>query len=185
MKKAVFLVATQYDNLGDLIINKGLIDELTKHVELYVDAQNISDEFQKHFLSNDLVKILKDERGFTFKNATVLKYLFSSEKSFSYLFKSPGPIGYIKVKNLKNRIRRYVYNQIFETTHKKDIKSYVIGSEASFKNDTEKQGYATFGRYFHKHLLRSKSNVELIKSIGIENVEDLIADLKQAFEMYC
>lgn len=171
MKKAVYLVATQYDNLGDLIINKCLIDELTKHVDLYVDTQNVSEEFSKQFLSNDKVKPLKKEYGFTFKNLTLLKYIFSPQQTFTYFFKSPGPIGYKKVKTFKDKIRRYIYNLIFETTSKKGIKSFVIGSEATFKNEYEKLGYAKFGKHFHKHLLRSKSNVDLIKSVGINNVE--------------
>ncbi|WP_373941208.1 hypothetical protein OEG92_15795 [Polaribacter sejongensis] len=36
--KIYFLVATQHDNLGDLLINKMLINEISKYGTVYVDA---------------------------------------------------------------------------------------------------------------------------------------------------
>ncbi|MEG3658575.1 polysaccharide pyruvyl transferase family protein [Arenibacter palladensis] len=176
MKKAVFLVATQYDNLGDLIINKCLIDELTKHVDLHIDTYNTSEEFIKCFESNSKVNFLKKSYGFSFKNASLLKYLFSDKVRFNYLFKSPGPIGYAKSSGIEDRIRGFVFNQIFKTAHNKGCKSYVIGSEVHLRNESEVKGYQKFSKYFYKHLVRSKANVKFLKSIGIDQA-DYIPDL--------
>ncbi len=176
MKKAVFLVATQYDNLGDLIINKCLIDELTKHVELHVDSHNTSEEFVKYFELNDKVKFLKKSHGFSFKNASILKYLASNKIKFSYLFKSPGPIGFTEPSGIKDRVRGFVFDQIFKTTHNRGCKAYVIGSEVSLKNEIEIKEYQNLSKYFHQHMVRSKSNVEFLNSIGVDNA-NYIPDL--------
>ncbi|MDX1766550.1 MAG: polysaccharide pyruvyl transferase family protein [Arenibacter troitsensis] len=171
MKKAVYIVATQYDNLGDLIINKCLIDELTRYVDLYVDSHNISDDFIKCFELNDKVNFLKKNYGFSFKDLTLLKYLLSEKIKFEYLFKSPGPVGFTKPSGINDRIRGFVFNQIFKTTRNKGCKSFVIGSEITLKNDFETKGYRKFSKYFYHHLVRSKANVDLLKSIGIDQAE--------------
>ena len=48
-----FICATQPSNLGDLIINKMLIDELCRYGNVYVDAYGIPAEFKSIILRNN------------------------------------------------------------------------------------------------------------------------------------
>ena len=50
--KIAYIVATQYDNVGDLLINKCLIDELSLHGKVYLDTKNVPKEFKNELLKN-------------------------------------------------------------------------------------------------------------------------------------
>ena len=45
MKKILYIVATQYDNMGDLLINKCLVDELTVYGHVYLDTKKVPEQF--------------------------------------------------------------------------------------------------------------------------------------------
>lgn len=47
-----FICASRYDNLGDLIINKLLIDELCTYGTVYVDTYHVPFHFVNYLLSN-------------------------------------------------------------------------------------------------------------------------------------
>lgn len=47
-----FICATQPTNLGDLVINKMLVDELCRYGKVFVDAYGLPEEFTKYLFEN-------------------------------------------------------------------------------------------------------------------------------------
>lgn len=171
MKKAVFIVATQYDNLGDLIINKCLIDELSKHVILYIDAANVPDKFIKELKTNPRLKFLNEDYGFSFKNITIYKFFTSYSKEFSFLFKSPGPMVYRKKSSFKSKLRSLVFKLIYRKMYSTGVKSYVIGSEITFESQELIPKFLEGNYMWEKFLVRSESNMAYLQSLGVNNAE--------------
>lgn len=62
-----FICATQYTNLGDLMINKLLIEELCKYGKVYVDASSVPSSFKKPLLENPNSIDVFNEYGITVK----------------------------------------------------------------------------------------------------------------------
>ena len=90
-----FICATQPDNLGDLIINKMLIDELSIYGYVYLDAWGIPDEFKLPLLENENV-IDVSNFIFTVKRRS-LRYLFLyifflKRKNVKLISRSSGPL---------------------------------------------------------------------------------------------
>ena len=129
MKKAAYIIATQYNNLGDLVINKCLIDELSKYVELYIDTNNVSTEFLQNILKNDQIKTLEEHYRFSFKNWSILKYFIFLKKRFKYVFKSPGPMVYTSSGGIMGKIKGGIIESIFKVNKSAGGKSFVIGCE--------------------------------------------------------
>lgn len=171
MKKAVFIVATQYDNLGDLIINKCLIDELSKHVVLYIDTVNVPDKFVKELKTNPKLKFLAEDYGFSFKNKSIYKFFKSYSKEFSFLFKSPGPMVHRKKSSIKNQLRALVFQLIYKKMYSSGVKSYVIGSEITFESNELIPKFLEGNYMWEKLLVRSESNLAYLQSLGIDNAE--------------
>ena len=90
-----FICATQYTNLGDLIINKMLVDELSKYGKIYLDDYNVPLDFKKPLLENPGI-VDTAEIGLTIKSPSVKSFfrflkLIKTER-ISFLTRSPGPL---------------------------------------------------------------------------------------------
>src|SRR5690606_19192631 len=84
---------TQYDNLGDLLINKCLVDELSKFGEVFIDSKNVPDEFiEKLLFETKNVRLMREITRFSFKGLGFIRLPFF-RSPFTHLFKSPGPFG--------------------------------------------------------------------------------------------
>ncbi|WP_158976820.1 polysaccharide pyruvyl transferase family protein [Cellulophaga sp. L1A9] len=171
MKKAAFIIATQYDNLGDLIINKCLIDELTKHVELYIDTKNVSKEFINDIEKNKKIKSLKKEYKFSFKDPSFFKFIFKYKSEFSYIFKSPGPVFYRNKTSFKSKIRGKVFQIIYNQLKSSGGKTFIIGSEITIESKNLNNTFIASTKYVEKFLVRSKKNTEFLQSLDIKNSE--------------
>lgn len=91
-----FICATQPSNLGDLIINKMLIDELCRYGNVYVDAYGIPAEFKSIILRNnnaiDVDGYLNiTVKRFGIKNVLRLIKLVNNNK-IKLLTQTPGPM---------------------------------------------------------------------------------------------
>lgn len=91
-----FICATQYTNLGDLMINKLLIEELCKYGKVYVDASSVPSSFKKPLFENPNSIDVFREYGFTVK-ALSPKALFRyvglvHRENVSLITRSPGPL---------------------------------------------------------------------------------------------
>lgn len=90
-----YICATQTNNLGDLMINKMLVDELCKYGKVYLDAFGIPDEFKAPLLNNKNV-IDVSTLGFTVKRLSInniYKYIaLLSKNDIKLITRSPGPL---------------------------------------------------------------------------------------------
>lgn len=171
MKKndMLYIVATQYDNLGDLIINKCMVDEIAKHGTLYLDTKNVSAEFQEVLLDNANVKPLSTITDVSLKGKGALSIPFVSKLKFDFLFKSPGPFGGIK--SFGEFMRYWVFYYIFSTMKAKGCKSYFLGIDFLIQSKYDSIMQKMFSGVIGGFFLRSKKNVAVLKEGGIKNVE--------------
>lgn len=89
-----FLCATQPYNVGDLLINKMLIDELCKYGTVYVDCYNIPDTFKCYILENNNAIDVYKMSGFSVKNGDIISFcFFLLRNNIKYFTQSPGPLG--------------------------------------------------------------------------------------------
>jgi hypothetical protein len=89
-KKIYYLLATQHGNMGDLLINKMLIDELTKYGDVYVDCAGVNDKFKEFIFKKKNVYSANDYFNASLKRISFFKVLFQM-KEFEYFFRTPGP----------------------------------------------------------------------------------------------
>lgn len=93
--KTYFICATQTSNLGDLVINKMLIDELCKYGCVYLDASNLPLDFKRPLLENQNI-IDTADLGVTVKSPSfngIFKFLkLIKTEHISFLTRSPGPL---------------------------------------------------------------------------------------------
>lgn len=90
-----FICATQTSNLGDLMINKMLVDELCNYGIVYLDALGVPDEFKKPMLANNNV-IEVSQYGFSVKRLSVKNLFkfasFIKKNDVRLITRSPGPL---------------------------------------------------------------------------------------------
>jgi hypothetical protein len=172
--KIVFIVATQYDNVGDLLINKCLIDSLSKHSNVYLDTKNVPNSFKKLLLAGTQnVNELSSITPYSFKGIGFIHLLFSSIR-ITHLFKSPGPFG--SNGNKKVFFKNMMIGFIFYLFKLKLVKSYLVGNDVLFKSRLDKFALYFFSKNTTKILCRSHSNVVSLQKAGIKNV-DYIPDM--------
>lgn len=167
--KALFIVATQYDNLGDLIINKCLIDELAKHTAVFLDLKSGNEGFNQPLLESKNVYSLYKQYGFSFRNTSCLKYFISYKKEFNYLFKSPGPIIYKIKPSFKEILRNKVLALLYGFFSRHGDMS-IIGSEVSLESDRLENSLKGL-RKVKNLLLRSKDNVKYLRTLNFKNAK--------------
>lgn len=167
-KNAVVVLATQPSNMGDLLINKSLTDNLSKYVNLYIDDKGVPTEFSKYLFTNDIKTI--DEFGFSFKSLSALKLLFFNKIQFDYLFFSPGPSGGILT--LKGAIKSVIVMFLLTLFRIKGIRIFQIGIDM--------RCYSIFDSMMYKlktsflgigYFIRSKNNLIEIRKKGVKHVE--------------
>lgn len=161
--KSYFLCVTQPTNLGDLVINKMLIDELSQYGDVYIDCKNTPDVFSRYLFESPKAINLWEKYGVSLKTGNIAKWWwFIKKHSIDLYFSSPGPIGMGK----KNAISYYfqVVNKLLSFAH---VKRYRVGnccSQALTEGRTlETKGVEAF-------YLRSKKTVDQLISKGADNV---------------
>lgn len=92
-----FICATQYYNLGDLVINKMLIDEMSLYGKVYVDmASTIPIEFKQHLVANENVISVNENYGFsvrTLQPSAIRKFILLLRRyRIKQVLRSPGPL---------------------------------------------------------------------------------------------
>ena len=92
MFKIYVLVATQPNNLGDLLINRMLIAELLKHGTVYVDSFGLPNDFRKHLFFDERIIDANEKFGGTLKRYPPFRTLKKiKQEGITYCFKSPCP----------------------------------------------------------------------------------------------
>lgn len=165
--KVLFIVATQYDNLGDLLINKCLLNELVKHSTVYLDSRGVPEEFKKQLLSNSNNIIDLENLSLTYKGLHIFNIIFKSQ-DFDYIFKSPGPFG--GNSNFKDLSINLAFITLFGLAKIRKIKPYLIGIDLSIENKIDRIINYLFSKVTNKIKVRSKVNYQNLKKTGIKNI---------------
>ncbi|MBT2622945.1 MULTISPECIES: polysaccharide pyruvyl transferase family protein [Chryseobacterium] len=172
--KIVYIVATQYDNVGDLLINKCLIDQISRFGQVYLDTRNVPERFKKELLKDTQnVKELSEITNKSFKGKSVVPLYFSN-LGITHIFKSPGPFG--SAGNKKVFLKNMLIGVIFKIFKSKGVKSYLVGNDVHYKNELDKRSVNFFSKNTEKILCRSYTNVNALKGLGFKNI-DYIPDM--------
>lgn len=176
----LYIVATQYDNLGDLLINKCLLSMLCKYGKVYVDTKNVPKHFKNILLgdSPNLVD-LKVKHQISFKGLGILSIPFRKNLNFSHVFKSPGPFG--SSKSSLDKIRSTSIFLIFYLFQHLGAKGYFVGNDYIVSNKFDIFILKKFSSILSEIQVRSHINVKEISFYGVDNVK-YIPDLCFAFK---
>ena len=174
INKIAFIVATQYDNVGDLLINKCLINELSLHGEVYLDTKNVPSSFKNLLLSdtNNVFELNKISK-YSFKGKSFFS-LLRNNPGITHIFKSPGPFGTHGDK--KVFLKTLVIGLIYKLFKLKGVKSYLVGNDIHYEKDMDRFCVKFFSQNTGQMLCRSHNNLEALKNIGLKNV-DYIPDM--------
>lgn len=166
--KIYFLIATQHDNMGDLLINKMLIDELSTFAEVYVDSAGLPNEFKKYIYSEKIKDFEKEYFG-SLKRISGIKLLPKVKKDFQFYFKSPGPSGGERI-NLKNILRKVALSFQYFYLSKAGVKMNLIGNDVNLMTFLDVFFEKLSNPCFDNYMLRSKENVQFLKEKKFKNV---------------
>lgn len=158
-----YLCATQSSNVGDLLINKMLIDELCKYGNVYIDCYNIPNIFKQYILENERAIDIYETNGFSLKKGNIIKfYQFAQKTNITFFTQSPGPLGKL------SKAYSLYFKLISKILKLLKIKYYLIGNCCSkSKAAHEKISINNADNY----LVRSNSSVQYLLSLGIKNVQ--------------
>lgn len=172
-----FLCITQPSNLGDLIINKMLVMELSQYGKVFVDCKNTPREFADFLVEggDNIIDTYKCG-GITVKQGNLFKWSdFLKKEKIDIYVTSPGPFMY-----KENILKSLYFKTIHFALNALNIESYKIGnccSQAISENRKIALPKNTIA------YLRSKSSVELLQSKG-ENGFHFIPDLAFLLHQY-
>lgn len=160
-----FLCITQPSNLGDLIINKMLIDELSKYGKVFVDCYKTPERFRKKlFEGNDKLIDVSCKYGFSLKKLDLLRTLIFFKKHHIELFtSSPGPI---EASPKSFSLKKMAFNIINLVIRLSGVKHYAIGNCCT-KARLEQQ--IIDKSYIDKYYLRSIESVEYVNQLGCQS----------------
>ena len=99
-----FLCVTQPSNVGDLLINRMLVEELSRYGKVYVDCYNIPDTFKRILISdsNNIIDV-SNVFKFSLKKGSFLKFSrFVKTHNIQLYTQSPGPLN--RISKLPSRI---------------------------------------------------------------------------------
>lgn len=158
-----YLCATQSSNVGDLLINKMLIDELCKYGNVYIDCYNIPNTFKQYILENKRAIDIYEISGFSLKKGNIIKFYKFAKKTNIHIFtQSPGPLG-----KLSKSYSLY-FKVISKILKLLKIRYYLIGNCCSKSIAAhEKISISNADNY----LVRSDSSVQYLLKLGIKNVQ--------------
>lgn len=170
--KIYFLTITQSQNLGDLLINKMLINEIATHSStIYIDSNNLPDDFEEvlydHANSSNVVNIAK-EYSISLKGVKhfINALRFIKKENINYLFVSPGPKSLTTIYDLKTWVTLFIY----QWAKYNNVKTYIIGADFHFKKKCNKI-YNYFAIKFVTDIyLRDKETTSFFQKIGIKNI---------------
>lgn len=88
-----FLCLTQYENVGDLLINKMLVEEVAKYGDVYLDCPHAPENFRQYLFTNENVIDINQKYQVSFKKSNIIRFLlFLKHHDIQMFLQSPGPI---------------------------------------------------------------------------------------------
>jgi hypothetical protein len=171
MKKTVYFSArTQFENMGDLLINRALLLIVNKDAEIIIDSKNVP-KWYIDLLITDLENIKLIDGFFYFK---LIKQAFNKKfKSSLFLILKPG--GYIGINNFKMGTFRFLQGILFRLLRSLTVK--VIRAPSSHANSSKYWGLIDRFRLsaVNTQLIRDSLSIELLEqqNFVIQKVPDL------------
>lgn len=164
-----YLCLTQQSNMGDLVINRMLIQELGKYGTVYVDCYGVSKNFKHYILNSQNTIDVYKEYGISLKKAKLIKFAdFTKRFDIRLFVQSPGPIA-----EPDSFLTKMYLRLVYKWVKMNHIPFYRIGSCCSaIMARKNKLHNCNVSYYF----LRAKNTVEYMKSLGYNNV-NYIPDL--------
>ena len=158
-----FLCATQPTNVGDLIINKMLIEEVSKYGKVYVDCCNLPSEFTNVLLcdNSNLINVY-DIFHISLKRLDIIRCKNLMKKENVSLFtSSPGPIKSVKLTDLRD-VAMFLIHRLVKSA---GVKLFSIGNCCSGIGAIEQN--KKFDKSIEHYFLRSFQSVSFMKNAGI------------------
>lgn len=104
MTKFYYIVKTQFENLGDALINRELIKLMSNHGQLYINTRLVPSRFKKEIFNLSNHENIKEVNFYIFFIQLILDSLF--QKKPIYFFLNPG--GYDGEIDTKSYLKKHV-----------------------------------------------------------------------------
>lgn len=173
-----FLCATQPTNVGDLIINKMLIDELCKYGKVYVDCYNLPSEFTNPLFcdNNNLINVY-DTYHISLKRLDIIRCMSLMKKEkISFFTSSPGPIKSVNLTDLRDLAMLTVHRLVKFV----GVRVFSIGNCCSSLVAINQKH--RFDKYIEHYFLRSVYSVTIMEKTGLN--ASYIPDLAFLYAKY-
>lgn len=168
---SIIIIASQYDNLGDLIINKCLAEEVAKYDEVYLELKNVPQYFKEQLQINERINDLSTLSGYSLKGPSLFLFMLKNTIKFNFLFKSPGPFG--NISNFKNLANSIGILAIYNYFKNRKSRPQIIGNDLIISSKIDKLIFKLFSKTVDEVRVRSLHNIELLANNGITNVKYL------------
>lgn len=166
--KIYYLLATQHDNMGDLLINKMLIDELSNYGDVYTDAEGV-DKFKSYLFERNIYPVHNIKKA-SLKRKSFYKLLIPL-KSFDYLVGTAGPSG--KIIGIKGFISQIYITAIYLYCKLIRVKVLQIGNDFSLTTNLEKKLVHFKNKIAKQTLVRSKSGMQEWYNTRLKNIDSI------------
>lgn len=166
--KILFIVATQYENMGDLLINRCLVNQIAQFGDVYLDTKNVPLSFKQLLLEHPNTHELKEISPISLKGKGLLMLPFVRSFRFSHVFKSPGPFG--GAKTIGDKFRYYLFFYIFSLLKSRGANAYLIGNDLIVRSPFDEMIFSKYAGVVNKIFVRSKKNREQLQALGLKNV---------------
>lgn len=183
MRNKIFYYSgfTQFENTGDLLINKTLLDIISSKGTIVVDDRNMPAGYKTeltHKVSN-IVRL--SETGVkTSWNKYIFNTLFKNflfKKKDIYILDNPGHHISKQAQPTKGQEKDLVKKKVLKALGGKSLK---IGVTLGPYSDAMSRYYAKTSKLYHAILVRDSKTLDLTKKYGFENVS-YIPDLAWAY----
>lgn len=123
-KVLVYSLATQHDNLGDLLINQQFIKWLQSHFNVVIEDAGVPDDFLYAAAGTKAIKASENKSLYSIKSRAFYKRLLFSRASIDGVVLSPGHFG---DSSLKKDIKKFAVLFVSLFFRLKGISTYRVG----------------------------------------------------------
>lgn len=162
-----FLCKTQYVNVGDLLINKMLINEYSRFGKVYLDCPDAPEDFRKFLFDNNRIVDVNMKCSFSVSTRKIFRFPSLLRKyNISVFSRSPGPIaGPVKKNN--GIIKKIVSYYLHTCLRLSNVKECLVGKCCSaIEARCGKINIVPTTEIY----VRSLSGVSYMRSLGFSNV---------------
>lgn len=172
-------VKTQFDNLGDALINRELCRLAAARVRTYVDFSRAPVEFERAMRVAGQQN-LQTLRRFGYVRLLALMTRFRLSGTKCYFFLNPGGLGG-KRKSLRSLLSALAYNCVLSVLRLFGVRICHVGISFDEMDRAERFSVSWRRRLLHAFAVRDRMSEAYLHRIGIE-VDEIVPDL--SFNLY-